>query len=183
MNLREVLDLVTATGAAGWHELDVTPGLAALTAFADTRLWSEGGEQRQVLELMWHYGAAVNIEHPEVTIAWGMKVEDELHFEFAEHFANRRVDSIAADINYFGALIHREQLLAVDGGRAYLPMPRMMTVEVSPGDYRQVGEEVSAWRTEFARLLDQLGGRHSDFDRYLNGASFVIVPGHPLDRN
>lgn len=179
MDLRSLLDTVASTPPDGWHRVpDVTPPVAMMTAFGETKY---GGDERYTLEAYSHHELAVLIADPSISIAWGMKADDDLEFEF--RFADNKKHSVYADVLLTGALVHREPVLVIDGGRAYLPFPRTIWVEKSehdPMDGESIGNAVTEWEHAFVRLVDVLRGA-KEFDKYFERAGFIAVPGLPLD--
>ena len=79
--------------------------------------------------LGWHDARAVLIEDVNIAIEWGMSDDPFEHRrdykpEWAP-FADRSVHLVYADIFYAGALVERIMMASVDGGRAYLPVPKL----------------------------------------------------------
>lgn len=184
MNLRELLDFVVATPADGWHSV---PDLRAEPHLLSWHLASVNhGDDGWQTELTFdsHAMLYVNVERPEVSIAWGLELHDELRFDWP--MADPDVSACAADILLNGVLVHRESILMVDGARAYLPHPRPWMIKTGAKDqrlgYEHVGDTATEWEMRLARLLDDLARHGSEFDSYLERTGMVIVQGHPLDR-
>lgn len=114
-----------------------------------------------------HYSHAVHRQHPNLTIAWGLDVEDLHHprkrrFEWAEQFADTSVDAFWADFFWNGALIDRVELASVDGGHGTIPMPHY-------------GNTVSDYEVAVAVLVHDLNGsqREDHPHRYLRTLGFT----------
>jgi hypothetical protein len=87
---------------------------------------------------------------------------------------DRPAPSFLADILCNGMLVAREILVCVDGGRCYLPIPRM-----------GAAMQVSKWDHDFAKLLDDLQLTHgvgggvgdasrSEFEDYFRRAGLSV---------
>lgn len=127
-----------------------------------------------------HSALIVSIDRPDVSIAWGLQAGDRFTVE-SLGFADPSVLPTTADVRFHGALIHREDLWLVDGARCWLPAPCPEFDYDEHGRASQVGESVSRWKADFARLLDSQANHHSEFDRYLTQCGWTVVSGHPLD--
>ena len=80
-------------------------------------------------------------------------------------FPDESVHGRYADVFYRGALVDRELLASVDGGRAVLPIPS-----------RQGKKWVAShWEHELARLVDELNG-HSEFVDYFTRSGMEKIP-------
>jgi hypothetical protein len=177
MNLREILDYVVSTQPGQWYSVPYAE--RALMPFTAIGMWT-GGDQRWGLEIEAHYTLAINLEHPEISLAWGLKLDEDLEFPALE-FPDRNISSSAADIMLNGALIHRAALLNIDGGRARLPMPGYATVATDdPTMPLLIGDKVSDWEVAFVRLLEGISPGIKEFDRYFERSGFMTYPGHPL---
>jgi hypothetical protein len=148
--------------------------------FTAVSTWTGAGNSLGI-DVDGHHSLAVHVEHPEITLAWGLQLEDRLTFDFP--FADKAVSSLAADVLLAGSLVHRESVLSVDGGRSLLPHPRAFVV---PSDAQMaaqmVGDTVTDWEYRFVELLDALTGRMSEYEHYFDQSGFIRGPGHPLDR-
>jgi hypothetical protein len=156
--LGEVLNFVTSTQPHQWHHIPSA---------------GDYGEGE-------HSSYVVNHEHPDLAIMWGLTVNEGLSFDTL-NFPNPDIDSFAADILLNGAIVHREVLLTVDGGRAYLPFPHGLYVENASHESELVVDTVSQWSYIFASLLNGLGGSRDRYQEYFDKSKLVAVPGHPLD--
>jgi len=61
---------------------------------------------------------------------------DDFREEWANKHPDRRAQSFWCDLYYGGGIINRFVLVAVDGSRAYLPIPHATSFEISEIDYR-----------------------------------------------
>jgi hypothetical protein len=99
---------------------------------------------------------------PDISIglAWCWLSNPEWHEDWIDHFDDKTASSHFVDFLYNGMLVDREVYIVVDGGRAYLPLPREM--------------KITQWQYDFFRLLDSLE-HASDFERYVKQAGFTVI--------
>lgn len=76
----------------------------------------------------WHDARAVMIDDIDIALEWGMSADpfdlrSNWHPDWAP-FPDPSVSLCYADVFYRGALVERITMASVDGGRAYLPLPR-----------------------------------------------------------
>lgn len=128
-----------------------------------------------------HYYGAVLIAEPDLSLAWSMEDERDLHLpSLTERFPDKSLSSYKADVMLRGVVVHREMYLVVDGGRAYLPIPRAMLSSLTLGDAEIIAEQVTQWQDAFMRLINELTQLH-EYESYRDRAGFVVIAGHPLD--
>jgi hypothetical protein len=96
-----------------------------------------------------------------VGIAWGYPSNDNWHEAWVENFPDKQASSHFVDFFYNGMLVDREVYISADGGRAYIPLPKIDTLTITQ------------WQYEFFGMLDRLE-RTSDFDGYLRRAGITI---------
>ena len=100
-----------------------------------------------------------------VTLAWGLKSNEDFHEEWANQFSDPHATSSYVDLFYNGALIHRELYVTVDGGRASLPLPERRGERlVAPIGYAHL-----------CRLLVSFETNADDFDHYMTRAGISVV--------
>jgi hypothetical protein len=176
VTLREVLDFVVAEPASAWHVISPPPFRLSLGALST--VWETDSGYR--VEVDGHYYLAADAERPEVSLAWGWDLDDDLKFGFT--FPERKVTSFAADILLSGSLVHRSVVLSVDGGH-YLPFPRVFLAETGEPHAKPevLGDTVIDWEYKFVRLLDRLTGGIDEYESYFDRSKFLLVQGHPLD--
>jgi hypothetical protein len=109
-----------------------------------------------------------------VTVAHGMPISDEgdtRRLDWAvEAFDEDALTFEFADVFYANVLVERVYTVAVDGGRAVLPVP----VSGAPGE----PPRVEAYRRDVARIVHELehaSSGYESFDSYLERAGIVVV--------
>ncbi len=99
-----------------------------------------------------------------VSMARAVGPSEDFETEWSNKF-DAPASSYHLDILYNGRPVHRDILVAVDGGRCSLPLPRMKPELSVP----------KAWHA-VARLVYEIGGgQQSDFDRYFGQAGLKIA--------
>lgn len=88
---------------------------------------------------------------------------------WSQGFADKKVYGYWLDVRYNGVTIHRDLIMSVDGGRAYLPAGTLIT-EPNKGI---VGMKTNQSDVARARLIDLLSGSY-EFDSYLTRANITI---------
>lgn len=122
----------------------------------------------------------------DLAVEWGLSAANDLHFDWAK-WPDRSVDAVFFDILWRGQLIFRERILVVDGGRAYLPLPRVAfgpgEVGLEPRGHPMVlGEVAFVSEVARARLVDDLVHGHigwdgaSNFDHYWARSGLLVEP-------
>jgi hypothetical protein len=177
MTLREILEYVVTQTSTAWHvpqRVGAGAGPPPLALYALGEVWTD--KDGRYIEIKTHHSFAVNLERPEVSLAWGLPVGHELDPDaFPFSFPDNRFETIAADVLLNGFLVERRSLLVVDGGRAALPWP---DYAFGPRDdekgYGEVmGDTVTDWDYRFANLLHELEGGVSEFESYFNRTGIV----------
>lgn len=107
--------------------------------------------------------AAVYMPNASITLAWGLRHRDEFREDWTDLFPDKSASSSWVDVFYNGALVYRDLYVAVDGGRASLPLPIGQALEVPAGKYR------------FFRTLDAIEHATSQYETYIERAGFKIV--------
>lgn len=118
-------------------------------------------------------GALVYRPDIAISMAWSIERSEPFNEPWTHTFQGRAARILPLDLFYCGGLVDRLEIISVDGGRCFLPRPRIAldgTAEVSPSLMRVV------------RLFYNLAGALEDFDRYVQRAGIVVTgEGWPVD--
>lgn len=99
-----------------------------------------------------------------VGLVWGLVAAERFEEEWATGFSDPHAERHFVDFLYSGAVVHRESVVLVDGGRGYLPLT------VSPR-----GRSVTPEGRNLARLIDGLvNGANSRFDEFFDRAALRV---------
>lgn len=142
-------------------------------------IWTSGETWR--LDIESHALRAVYKPDLSLGIAYGLIVGDgkPLDFDWAK-FPDEQVTASFVDVLWNGMLVHRDQVLHVDGGRAILPWPRPWgTTEPGSRTPIAIGNQVTATELALARLVHGFEHAPAQFDSYLERSGFVIDPDDP----
>lgn len=148
MNYGTIMSKVEEAYPDHWVRVDVTPGVSE------------------------HHSLAVRIEDVGISIAWGAEHnEGEVwHVQpWSENFPDSNVRGFYADVRWHGQPIHRELLMSVDGGRAYLPAGSPIGEEGKG----IVGMTATPKEIAVARLVHDLVHNGDDFDDYMKRANIT----------
>lgn len=119
--------------------------------------------------LGWHDARAVLNENVNISIEWGMPEDPfenrrDYKPEWAK-FPDPTAHLVYADLFYAGALVDRVLMASVDGGRAYLPVPKR------EGDRWVVMDRPY----QLVRLISDISGSR-DFDDYFKRSGIYKWP-------
>jgi hypothetical protein len=101
-----------------------------------------------------------------VALEWGRMVTDPVSERWTERFTDKHAVGLYVDVLYFGAVVFRDYVISVDGGRCILPHPK-------PTDTG--GWTATARQEALARTVHGLAGGSYDFDDYLQRSGIVSV--------
>ena len=167
MRYRDLLKTVLGSRPDQWHSLAAPTGLQYLGEV------TKGGQYR--LEVLEYVERWVLTDDVRIALAYGLPTHDgELTFAWPS-FPDAAIRGRFADVLFNGQPVHRAYLLSVDGGRAVLPSPANATADTGQVFHEQFAYTTSQADADFARLIDQLIGRH-EFDGYLEQTGMIILP-------
>ena len=178
MQLDALMGTVLSSQPADWESIPPPAGRQYIGTV-------ESGDQQR-LEVREHHSHYVLRSDVSITLAIGMdgfNGDRPLTFAWSAHFSDESVTGVFADVLFHGQVVHRKQLLVVDGARAYLPTPSRAAANTGQDDIAGVTsqaftETVTEDEVSCARLCDRLAGRR-EFDRYLRDSELVQVPNPP----
>ena len=161
MTLQELIERIKMSSPGDWHKIGGFP------SYRDKFTLHSNADSRWV-EVEPHDVVAVYKPDVSITMAWGLTVHADFQEPWANEFPDRRASSHYVDIFFNSALVFREMYVSVDGGRAYLPLPRRAEAHVIPADYAR-----------FVCLLNALSFHVSQWDRYFTQAKFTVIDSAP----
>jgi hypothetical protein len=163
MTFEEIINIVTSSQPADWHT---------------TGCWGahSGPSYRDHFSFFQIYDGHPNVllveSHPYVScykpnvsinLAWGLDSLRDFKEPWANAFPDPNASSHFVDIFFNSVLVYRTVYVTVDGGRSYLPLPKNREELVVPSGY-----------SDLIRLIDNIGGKISEYDRYFDQAGFKI---------
>jgi hypothetical protein len=101
-----------------------------------------------------------------VALEWGRMVTDPVSELWTERFTDKHAVGVYVDVLYFGAVVFRDYVISVDGGRCILPHPRLDDSGVWTTTSRQKA---------LARTVHGLAGGSYDFDDYMARSGIVAT--------
>ena len=159
MTLQNLISIVISSHPNDWNRINCDAGGPC---YCDRFHSAETESGQSYLTVTSHSDIAIFMPHLSISLAFGY----EWRQDFKEHWANKFLEPFASgcflDLLYSGVLVFRTHYVSVDGGRAYLPLPRSSDQLIVPANYAQL-----------ICLLDHLRGI-SDFERYFKQAGFTM---------
>lgn len=165
MTLKEYENLIVNTDETDWTEIGYGP--LYLNEFG---VWTKGSGEFDNIEIHSHHSYMSLKKNLLVSVAWGLKQNDNFQEDWANKPLNSRASSGLVDFFYSGILVYRDIYVAVDGGRALLPLPKTYR---NSQTYQIERLTVSEKRYTFFRLLN--GVFISSYDRYVKDAGIEVV--------
>ncbi len=143
------------------------------------------GQKRQEIDVASHTLRAAFKPDLSLNIAAGLRPEgdERLSFDWA-NFPDPKIRASLVDVFWNGALVYRDQVLTVDGGRAVLPWPHPIGTSaldsVSSTDWKmrhvQIGNMVTPFELALARLVHGFERGPREFDRYFSQSGIFVEP-------
>lgn len=176
MRLADIRTTIEQSTSEDWHHIACW-GSGSGPSFHDKweRWGTLGGDElgKWALDLDSHENTLVNRENVALTIAWGITAKKDMTPDWNTFTDESPVDYHLGDVFWNGVLVDRYYLVAVDGARAVLPLPRPI-YEQREGKTTVAHYEVTRFHRAFARLVHD--AEHSEgFDQYYREAGFVTV--------
>ena len=140
MTLRDIVETVSASEAEDWH---VIGGVADHDAL--------------------HLGSAVYIPNPLITVQWGQVIQEDYDMPWTRLFTDKHATSSLVDVFYAGAMVFRNVMVTVDGGRVTLPIPHDLELSVPAGEVR------------FIKVVDRFENGFGEFDEYFRRGGLKAV--------
>lgn len=107
-----------------------------------------------------------------ISLAWGLGTENKLVDEpWTQVFNDKNAHMYFLDFFYNGALVYRETVVSVDGGRCVLPLPKQIP---DKNDQSKIIEyRTSTTLNNILRLINSLYSRY-EYDEYIQRSGIKI---------
>lgn len=162
MTLEDFLTVIAASKPGDWRST-----LLPTFMYRVVPIRAAGGGTAD-FELQEHTATLTFLRDIRFGMAWGLIADKNYNEDWIQKLPNKRAQGVILDFLYNGALVFRDQLVAVDGWRCILPQPVNET-----GPPYHVPER----RARIAKLVHQLVGPETNFDAY-----FKRVGMHAIDQ-
>lgn len=156
MKLEALISLILDSNPSDWSTISSGP------TFRD-QLRDVSNNKDRWTEINSHHTIAVYKPDISISLGFGMDWKEKFDEPWAKKFPDPEASSELIDVYYYGALVYRDISIIVDGGRAYLPMPKSRNELVVAKGYH-----------DFIRLRSELSGAISQFDEYFERAGLQI---------
>ena len=169
VRLADLLEMICQSDPTHWNSID-PPYAKHLTHL-------EVAYENVQPETFGYYAKWVYVDEIQISIA----LSEELDRHGAEYQAdwnkwpNRRINEHFLDIMYHGQIVYRELVLGVDGGRVFLPSPKLETVDTGQMWHEPFTNTVTERQFELASFFAGVQGNR-EFDGYFKQAGFVVLP-------
>lgn len=151
MTLEDLLTVIAASKPSDWRAT-----LLPTFMYRVVPVRGAGGGAAD-FELQEHSTTLTFTHDVRFGMAWGLVSDKNYNEDWVQKLPNRRAQGVLLDFLYNGALVFRDQLVAVDGWRCILPQP----INEDGPPYN-----VPERRARIAKLVHQLVGPETNFDAY-----------------
>lgn len=136
-------------------------------------LFNETVDEQIVTNVDKHGNYAAYARDLSISLAWGLGTENKaLKESWTQVFDDKNAHLYFLDFFYNGALVHRETVVSVDGGRCVLPLPKQVVDERDPT--KVVELQTSAVLDSILRLVNSLFTRY-DYDEYMSRSGIRVA--------
>jgi hypothetical protein len=165
MKLKELLHKIVKSTGNDWHGISCGGAASGPSYKSQLQFYENYVGENKVLHENSHAEIAVYAPDISICMAFGFQHQEKFQEKWASSFPDPRASSFFVDVFYNNALVFRHRYVTVDGGRAYLPIPKT-------GDIL----EVPSKEYEFIRLLHAIVyGSDKEYDDYFQRANFRVV--------
>ncbi len=170
MDLEQVRSLITNSRPEDWERIRHN------SYFLPRHSTDAVAEDTESVKVDEHEVLVVYKPDVDLRLAWGLVEEPDLHVEWAPPWPNPKVARLFVDTFWAGALIDREVVYSVDGGRCYLPEQDRDGASTGVIDGVTSGFVVDEAVARRARLINELTSSQGvEFDSYMQQARFVTA--------
>ena len=168
MTAWDYMNIIAESDKAEWL-YTICWGYGSCGCFHDD-LSNETNEDQTITAVDKHSSYATFSKDLSISLAWGLGRENkELNEPWTQAFPDKAARMYFLDFFYNNALIYRETVVSVDGGRCILPLPKQVFDEASPS--KVVAYKTNAKLSKILKLINSLQTTY-DYDSYLNRSGF-----------
>jgi len=171
MDLNEYMRRIISSAPTSWTTIFCGAHGGGPSYRDQFSVWSDGSQKFAGLDLQSHSVVASFRGDLSISLAWGLEDNPDFSEGWTRKFPNTQAPSSFLDFFYNGALVWREELIAVDGGRCYLPLPAL------PADGEADGVNgigLPRGKSDVIRLVNSLTSIY-DYDQYLEKAGLQVT--------
>lgn len=171
MNLKEYMDVVVNTSVDDWNVIACWGAGSGPSFYDKFTVWNTGKGEFLNIEVDSHANTAILKSDLSVTIAWGITHNDDFTEEWANKFSDPKAISSFLDFFYNGSLVYRDIIVAVDGGRCYIPLPDR---DIDDKTYRVKSLTLPSSKYELVKLINEFQST-IDYDMYCKQAGINVI--------
>lgn len=169
MDLREYEKLIVDTSEEDWTKISCWGAGSGPSFYNKFDVWTTGSGKFENLEIDSHSEYFSLKKDLLVSVACGIKSNDDFLEDWANKFSDSHASSYFVDFFYSGVLVYRDLCVSVDGGRASLPLPKIIFNKEKNKIEKLV---ISKNRYEFFKLINNY---RQDYDNYIKDAGFELI--------
>lgn len=173
MRLEDYLQEVINSNEEDWSVISCWGAGSGPSYLDQFTVWNKGNKEFHNIEIESHSMVASYKKNLSISIAWGLRHNDNFIEEWANKFPDSKAMSSYLDFFYNGVLVLREIIVSVDGGRCYLPLPKR---EIDDTNYTTKRLYISNVKSDFVRMLNSFSNTR-DYERYLKESGIELING------
>lgn len=171
MNLKEYEELMVNTSERDWTKISCWGAGSGPSYLNRFDVWQSGSGDFKNIEIDSHAEYMSLRKDLLVSVAWGLSHNDEFKEDWANNFPDPHATSSFIDFFYSGVLVYRDIYVSVDGGRCYIPLPKIIRNKET---FKIEKIFITKNRYEFFKIIN---GNDSEYDSYLRDAHIEVVDG------
>ena len=169
MRLNDLLLTICSSDSELWNSIE--PPYELKVTYLDT------SEDSAKAETFGYYSKWVYSDNVRISVA--ISEEIERHGRDYETdwnvWPDRGINEHFLDIFLDGQVVYREKVLCVDGGRVFLPCPKMETVDTGQMWHEPFTNSVTERQYELVRFLADVRSDR-EFSEYFKQSGFIVLP-------
>lgn len=169
MTLEEYKDLILSASLEDWNNIGCW-GAGTGPSFRDSfSVWTKGAGEFHNIEIDSHCEVYSLKKNLSVSVACGIKHNDDFIEDWANSFPDTRASSAFVDFFYNNQLVYRDIYVSVDGGRCRIPLPDM---KFNSSTHQVEKLTIPREKYKFFKLLNGLG---NDYESYFHRTKIEVV--------
>ncbi len=172
MNFNDYFKQVLDTTYDEWNTISCWGYGAGPSYLNRFEVWNTGNGEFHNIEIDSHGMIAICKNNISISIAWGLKHNDDFSETWANNFPDKHARSSYLDFFCNGVLIHREIMVSVDGGRCYLPLPQR---DIDSKTYEVKRHFISKQKSDFIKMINELESSSDQYEYYLDSAGIELI--------
>ena len=180
MNIWDYMNTIARSDKSEWL-YTVCWGYGSCGCFHDD-LSNETVEDQTVTIVDKHSSYAAFAKDLSISLAWGLGLKNkELNESWTQVFPDKSARMYFLDFFYNKALIYRETVVSVDGGRCILPLPKQVFDKAD--ETKVIEYRINSIINNILRLVNSLQTTY-DYDSYISRSGIIVEDSYyPIPEN